>query len=218
MAQKIKKENRMVSITRENNGRKTIQFVGADSKRRSIRLGKASVRTAEAVKVKVEQLAAAAMTGHALDAETAHWLSNLDSVMSDKLSVVGLIPRRESATLQEFIDGYISKRTDVKGSTATVYGHTRRNLIEFFGSDKPLRDITLGDADEWRLFVIEQPLSENTVRRRCGIAKQYFTVALRKGLVSQNPFDDLKAAVQANVSRFYFVSHTEAEKVIEACF
>ncbi len=46
----------MASITRESNGRKTIQFVAGDGKRRSIRLGKTTVRNAEAVRVKVEDL------------------------------------------------------------------------------------------------------------------------------------------------------------------
>lgn len=37
----------------------------------------------------------------------------------------------------------------------------------------------------------EQNLSDNTVRRRCGIAKQFFKAAVRKGLSSKNPFADL---------------------------
>jgi len=65
----------------------------------------------------------------------------------------------------------------------------------------------------WRLlacFLIEEGLSENTVRRRSGIAKQFFTAAMRKGLVSQNTFSDLKSAIQSNTSRFYFISRSEA--------
>ena len=46
----------MASITREANGRRTVQFVGADGKRRSIRLGKVSQRSAEGVKVRIEAL------------------------------------------------------------------------------------------------------------------------------------------------------------------
>jgi len=37
----------MASITKQPNGRRTIQFVGPDRKRRSIRLGKVSQRYAE---------------------------------------------------------------------------------------------------------------------------------------------------------------------------
>ena len=46
----------MASITRESNGRKTIQFVATDGKRRSIRLGKATMKTAQEVATKVEHL------------------------------------------------------------------------------------------------------------------------------------------------------------------
>ena len=106
----------------------------------------------------------------------------------------------------------------MKGSTATVYGHTRRCLVEFFGAGKPLREIHTGDADRWRLWLInDQELADNTVRRRCGIAKQFFRVALRRKLVGENPFADLVAAVKANTSRFYFISREEAQKVLDAC-
>lgn len=207
----------MASISREKNGRRTIQFVAADGKRKSIRLGKLSQRQAEAVKVKVEQLASAAETGHAPDAETSRWVADLDAVLADKLARVGLVPEREARAIQAFIDGYIEKRRDVKPATLTVWGHTRRNLIEFFGPDRPLREVTPGEADEWRLYLVEQGLASNTVRRRCGIAKQFFTAAVRRKVIPENPFADLTAAVQANTSRYYFISRDEAQKVIDAC-
>jgi integrase len=117
----------------------------------------------------------------------------------------------------QFIDEYIAKRTDVKPNTATVYGHTRRNLIGFFGASKPLREITPGDADEWRISLMNQGLADNTVRRRCGVAKQFFNAAVRKGLIQRNPFADLTAGVRANPKRLYFVTRKEAEAVLDAC-
>lgn len=173
----------MASISRETNGRRIIQFVGADRKRRSIRLGKVSQRVAEAVKVRVEQLVSANITGHAVENETARWVATVDIALHDRLAAAGLVPKRASATLAGFIDGYIKTRSDVKTSTMLVYGHTRRNLIEHFGPNKLLRDITRGDADEWRLDLIGQKLADNTVRRRCGIAKQFFTAAVRRELI-----------------------------------
>jgi len=211
----------MASISKQKNGRRMIQFVGPDNKRQTIRLGKMPQRQADALKIKVEQLVAARISGYAANDETQLWLTRLDSAMLNKLAKVGLIPQHnqgQQATLQEFIDSYIAKRTDVKGATATVYGHTRRNLIEFFGVDMPLRDISPGDADEWRLYLIEQGLAEDTtVRRRCGIANQYFTAAARKKLIPDNPFSDLKSVVQANESRSYSVTQDETEKVLDAC-
>ena len=144
----------MASISREKNGRRTIQFVAADGKRKSIRLGKTSQRVAEAVKVKVEQLSAAVAAGHAPDNETARWVAGLNQALADKLSAVGLIPRREKATMGAFLDRYFSTRIDVKPATLTVWGHTRRNLLDFFGRDKALREITQGDAESWRLSLV----------------------------------------------------------------
>ncbi|WP_375154915.1 tyrosine-type recombinase/integrase [Stratiformator vulcanicus] len=99
-----------------------------------------------------------------------------------------------------------------------MWGHTRRNLIEYFGEGKNLRDITQGDAEEWRLYLLhDQKLASNTVRRRSGMAKQIFRAAIRRKLISDNPFSDLPAAVGGNAERQYFVSREEADRVLAAC-
>jgi integrase len=210
----------MASITREKNGRRTIQFVGADGKRRSIRLGKVSQRTAEAIKTRVELLNTARIAGHAVDGDTAGWVASLDAVLADKLAAVGLIPRRARATLGDFLASYIDKRqgTDVKPATVTVWGHVRRNLVDYFGPDKPLRDITPGDADDWRRWLgAEQGLGENTIRKRCQFAKMFLRAAVKHRLIGATPFAELKGKVQANPTRTYFVTREEARKVIDAC-
>ena len=99
-------------------------------------------------------------------------------------------------------------------------GGWTRNLKSKVAGRRPVNliDITPGDADEFCLYLLEQGLAEDsTVRRRCGIAKQNFTAAKRKGLVDSNPFADLKAAVRANASQFYFVTRCEASKVLDSC-
>ncbi len=68
----------MASISNDPNGRRRILFVGADAKRKPIRLGKVSQRHAESVKVKVEDLVSASITGHAPADETTRWLGKLD--------------------------------------------------------------------------------------------------------------------------------------------
>jgi integrase len=176
------------------------------------------MRQAQAIKVKIEQLALAStgVTG-VVDDETAKWLGGLGESIYDKLAAVGLVAERMTVRLGPFADGYIRERHDVKSGTATFYGHTRRNLVEFFGAEKPLREITAGDADQWRLYLLGLGLAENTVRRRCGMAKQLFRVAVRRGLVSSNPFEDLKASVQGNPARLYFITRKEAAQVLAAC-
>lgn len=208
----------MASVISDPNGRKRIQFVAGDGSRRTIRLGKATMRQAEGVKVKIEQLvlAATGVTG-VVDDETANWLTGLDDSMYDKLAGVGLVGRRESVKLRAFLDAYIAERHDVKPGTAIVYRQVTGNLTAFFGDNKPLREITPGEADQWRLYLVGLKLADNTVRRRCGVAKQFFRVAVRRKLVSFNPFEDLKAAVQGNPQRFYFITRAEAQKILDAC-
>src|SRR3990172_4206040 len=105
----------MASIARDKNGNRRILFVAPNGKRPTIRLGKVSQRTAEGIKFRVEQLLAAKLTGHAVEADTAQWLDNLEPAMADKLARVGLIPKKDrkgGVTLGAFLDEYISSRTD----------------------------------------------------------------------------------------------------------
>ena len=208
----------MASVVSDPRGRKRIQFVAGDGSRKTVRVGRATVRQAESIKGKIEQLALAAtgITG-VIDDETASWLTGLDNTMYDKLAAVGLVGRRESTRLRAFLEAYVKERCDVKGGTVIVYRQVGSNLTDFFGDDRPLRQITPGEADQWRLYLVGLGLADNTVRRRCGVAKQFFRAAMRRKLVSSNPFEDLKAAVQGNPQRFYFITQAEAQKVLDAC-
>jgi integrase len=206
----------MSSIASDPNGRKRIQFLGLDGSRKTIRLGKASMKQAEAFKVKVDQLLSSKITG-ILDDETARWIAGLTDRVCDKLASVGLVPHRQSMSLGPFLDAYVQDRRDTKPATRVNYGHTVRNLKEFFGEAKAIREIHEGDAEQWRLNLVGQGLSDNTVRKRCGNAKQFFRSAVKRKLISANPFAELKSAVQANKKRDYSVTREETKKVLAAC-
>ena len=208
----------MASISKLANGRRAIQFVGPDRKRRTVRLGKMSQRNAESVKVRVERLAASASTGHPVDDDTARWVSALDEVMHKRLAKVGLVPDRTSSLLLCFVDEYIAKRGDVKTSTATVWRRARNHIEKFFGPDQHIRDVTVGQAKDFRRHLLKQ-LAEDTVRRTCGITKQFFEDALDRGLISRNPFKhrDIPTATGAgDKSREFFVSTELTEKVLNS--
>lgn len=207
----------MASITREANGRRTIQFIGTDGKRRSIRLGKVSQRHAEAAKVRIEHLVAAKATGHAIDAETARWLATIDMQLADRLASVGLIPERTDSLLLPFVDAYIASRTDLKFRTIFLCKQARGYLADFFGDRKAVHEITPGDADSFRLHLLGRGLTENTVRRVCGRAKQFMNVAVRRKLIQDNPFADVKCAVRATPEKFYFISREDAARILDAC-
>ena len=211
----------MASIGLDSGGRRRILFMAPDGKRKTLRLGKASQRIAEAFKTKIESLVSAAITNSPLDDEVARWLASRDSRMLDKLARVGLIAPPHSnnghATLGDYIDQYIATRSDVKKGTRINLRQARNKLVEYFGADKRLADITAGDADEFRLDLMSR-LAENTARRFCGRAKQFFRAAVRKKFIKENPFGDMKGCgVKENRSRFYFISRQESQKVLEHC-
>lgn len=209
----------MASIARDPNGRKRILFVAEDGNRKAIRLGKTSIKQAEAFKLKLESLIAARYTG-SMDAETACWIADMRDDIYKKLVKAGLLTAREATvntTLGAFLDGYLKSRTDLKPNSHLVYGHTRRTLIEFFGPDKPLRQINSQDARAWRSYLTEQGLSEATVNKRASNAKVFFNVAVKRKLVASNPFKELDSKSIANKSRQYFVERKDAEKVLDAC-
>ena len=208
----------MASISKQPNGRRTVQFVAANGKRKSIRLGKVSQNDALTIKLKVEKLVAAKITGHSYDDETARWVKGLEEGLATKLSKAGLIEPPDASTLQAFIDSYIQSRSDVKQATKHTYNHGRRTLLAFFGANKLIRDITEGDAEDFRRYLLNQELAENSVRLRCRVAKQFFRSAVKRRLISSNPFESLTGLVSSsNQSRQYFITRAEAEKVINAC-
>lgn len=119
----------MASLSKDKSGNRTIQFVAGDRKRRSIRLGKIPQKDANNIKTKVEALDAAAILQTSWDAETAAWVGKAPTVIYDKLANVGLVPKKaapERSTLGAFMTAYIKGRSDVKGGTSAVYGHTQR--------------------------------------------------------------------------------------------
>ncbi len=213
----------MASISTDANGNRRILFKAADGKRKILYLGGVSMKTARTIKAHVEELAGAAMAGNAPDPDTSAWVGTRDCVLYDKLAAVALVapraPKPESrpVMLAEFLDQYIESRTDLKPRTRINLKQARGFLVKYFGADRPLTSITPGDTDDFRRDLMTQ-LSENTARRHCGRAKQFFRAAHRKRLTQENPFADMKACTsKANRDREYFITREEAGKVLEAC-
>lgn len=206
----------MASISREPNGRRTVQFTAADGRRKSIRLGKVSQRIADEIKVKVEHLNGAIVSNLPLDNETAQWVAKLGDDLAGKLAAAGLIPERVSMTLGAFLDDYITGRSDVKSGTRTNYSISRDRLLAFFKPVVNLRDVTEGDVDAWVVF-LRNAYAQATVSRTIKHARQFFKSAVRRRLVPSNPFADVKAGAQTNTTRAFFVTRETAARVLDSC-
>ena len=197
-------------------------------------LGPMSEATARGFRERVNALVDAIRADEPPDRSTAAWVGGLSDAHHAKLARVGLVVPRDSdeggpvPTLGRFLEEYIGKRIaknkdgkgEVKASTAIVYGHTRRCLVEKFGPTCPLDRITAGHCEDWRRWLAtDQGLADNTIRRRCGIAKQFFRAAVRYRYLTENPFADMAGClVRENRARDHHVTREEAAKVLEACW
>ena len=212
----------MASVTQDKKtGGWIIQFVGDDGKRPKIRLGKVNKRQAESAKRFTEDLISCKVAGTSPRGTTSEWLAGLPDIIRKRLELLGLIgPRnhRECPMLGDWLDSYIKSRSDVKAGTVTNFKQVMVNLIDFFGKDKLLSDITPGDAEDFRIYLkTDRGLSEGTIRRRCKRGRQFLAAACKKKILDENPFADMKCGNYSNPKRYYFVSIEDAQAVLDAC-
>jgi len=171
----------------------------------------------------VEELVSASVTGHAINRNTAVWLGEISDVLHNRLVKVGLIePGKKArvASLGAFTADYIeSRRVDTKPRTIINLTQTRKELVRYFGEDKPMAEITSGDAIAFRLAMLGRKLADNTVRRHLGRCRQFYKAAIDKELVQKNPFvhKQIKVAVRGNPDRRYFICGQAIERVLAAC-
>jgi len=194
-------------------------FADGDRKRRTIRLGRVPVKTAESFRLRVESLLAAQTAGVPVAQDDARWLAELTATMHDRLVRVGLAEPRADAvrvTLGELLEDYFGT-LEVKPGTRTTYEQTRRTLEEYFGADHPLDSIDARDADHWRAGMVDAGLAPATIAKRVKTARMIFARGVRWGMLASNPFADMKAGSMSNRARLVFVPAVDVERVLAVC-
>ncbi|EMI17381.1 phage integrase family protein [Rhodopirellula maiorica SM1] len=210
-----------------------LQFRDVEKRNRTIWLGNVPEWNAQQVKQHVEHLLDRVKKGQPPEMVTADWLGTLDKDFRNKLAKCGLCETVEKRvarvlTMAAWLDEYFAERTDIKPGTLKTYEKTRDNLVTHFGRRRLLRDITPTDAKKWRTWLKSHgnrrdkkqgrtSMAEDTVRRRTGMAKQFFDEAVERGIIESNPFDKLPTTTGGNSARQFFVTHQAIEKCIEQC-
>jgi len=222
---KHEEEKPMAHIAIEKNGRASIQLRHPDGKRHTLRLGKVSKRLAEGVLFRVKEILASLRTGQAVNADTAAWLATLTPQLYDRFVRVGLAtPRmvevveepKPSIGLDAFLDGYIKGRAKLRPNTVRNLQQSRRMLVEHFGKSRAVQGITAGDADGFKEAMLAK-YSKVTVAREVIRARQFFKAAVRRGVITTNPFTDVRGGSQENAARNFFVTREMSQAVLAAC-
>jgi integrase len=207
----------VASVIQDPKGLKRIQWCIGDGQRKTLRLGAVTMRQADAVRVRIEQVLASKSTG-VLDCEATRWLESLDDTMYGKLVRLGLVPPREatSASLGALMTAYF-ETLNVKPGTRRTYEQTRASLESHFGATTALLAITPLACDQWKQSMLKSGLAPATVGKRVKTARQILKQAVRWKWLGENPMADLKGGGTLNRSRMFFVTRPMIEQVLDAC-
>ncbi len=204
----------MASVIDDPAGRRRVQFVAPDGKRKGLRLGKVDRKTADALCRHVEVLLACRMTGQPVPRETASWLGAVSVAMRARLAAVGLVDAPKTLLLTDFLREHILSRKDVKPATLVVWAQPCRNLESFFPAGCTLRSVTAGNADQFKQWISTEPLAATTIGKRLKLIQSFFNCAKRHKFIEENPFAGLKIPVGDPKGRQAFVTRETIGRVL----
>ena len=210
----------MASVGKDSKGYR-VRFVMPDGTTKAIRLTGLNKAKAESVGRHIDELCSARGSNGTIDRATSLWLANIGQALHDKLSNAGLITKRSSARLKEFMAEFVSDAKTTDGRPAAEYTlrkwkQAEKALNEFF-KNRNLREISHDDAVKFRRWMETGNLSENAMRTHIAVAKMWFNEAKRRKLVDENPFQYQKASLVLNRSRDFYLSRPNAMKIMDAC-
>lgn len=207
----------MASVTSRPNGSRFITFRDGSGTARHITLGKVAKRYADAFKVRVEDLVAAALHGHSPQNDTCIWLASLEDRLYEKLVAVRLVPKRQNDSIGSLMNTYIAEREgELKPESIRKLRQTEAKLLGYFDEDRPVRQITVEEAVLWRRSLKDLGLSGAAIKTHSGNAKTMLAEAKRRKAIDANPFETLRSGSTPSKYTRY-ITPDEIERVIDAC-
>ena len=207
----------MASITKQPNGRRIVQVVCPDGKRRSLRLGKVSTKIAEGVKTHIEHLVSANATGQSVDLHTSRWLADISDDLHEKIVKLGMAKPRASVerrTISQVIKEHGEKRVDVKPATRDTWKQSHSSFVSFVGANRFIDEISAADADDWEQSLISSGLSRGTVRKRVRVVKALMNWAIKREYLDRSPLIGLSSTSHAGAEKPH-ITREDAFKVLE---
>ncbi len=202
-------------------GEYQVQYTGLDGKRKSIWLGKVDADFADEFRLRIDRLLKSAKASRPPDATSQAWLDSLEPKFRKKLHAKGLLVDSPVATISQLCD-YAILHADAGVNGIKKYHDCKANLLAYFG-DRGIYQVTPGDADEFAKWLPKQgrrpkpgPLAAATVKGRIDQAKLFFSVAVKKRWLSENPFADVKVRASAPNDRMAYVERDVVDKVMNA--
>lgn len=209
----------MSSITKLPNGRRAIHYYANDGVRRTLRVGKVSLKDAERVRQHLDELLAAQFVARAPHADTSAWLATVPDKLHKRLEKAGLAKtRRATATaLATALDAMIATRVDWKPTQRRAMTTAKRHLVAFYGADRDVKSISLADANGYRHHLVARKYAPPTVSKQIKCARSFFRYMVDASLIHENPFTRVKTGSQDNPARSFFVEADVADRLLAVC-
>lgn len=212
----------MASLTKRKSGSWFIRWA-TPAGEKTLSIGNLPRRSAESVLTHVHHLLAAVETRSSVPPATMAWCDSIGDDLHRRLAGAGLVPSRERITILAALDAFCERRTDVKASTQTVYQRTRNHVAAYFGESKELAEVTEGDAVDFRAWMLRPKVAGGAGLRRATTGKHVAICALlwkdaiRRRLVTTNPWQGVPTTVGASIERMVYVDRSTMARVLDAC-
>ena len=207
----------VASVSRDPSGKFRIQFVDASGARQTLRLPTGDRKAAESIARHVDALLGAKLASQPIPRETAAWLGSIGDVLRDRLVRVGLIEAGPGIPrLGDYLKDWVeTRRSSYKPASLLAWGQVVARLLEHFGSDCPLSEITHARAEGFRQAMIAAGLRPTTIHKRLQHARLIFAHAVRLGLLASNPFEHVRHRAGDVSERRAYVPAADVLRVID---
>lgn len=211
----------MSSRSTRPNGHQWI-FFKYGGKRHTVRLGKITVKNAEAFRRELDCLLECKQLGLELEPKTRAWVLSLDERPHATLKQAGLLDSRAARTISDLVIAYQDhmKRIGSKPSTLANNRSICKHLVEYFGKAHLIGSIQREDAERFREWLGsgkgpgKNRLAKTTVSRRSRHARSIFAYAFNEQWIQTNPFGWMKNWNEVDSTRNHYFTSEDIEAII----
>ena len=219
----------MASLDRKNGS--FIVLISLNGKQKKIYTGLKDRREADRLAEKIQRLADSKRNEMNLtESGLAEWVKKLESGNSkvyEKLVSLGLLEQKARPVTVADICRHYVKRSEKKAErTQKHYDSTAKRIMEYFGPNKPVAEITTDDAysfEEWfRTAPLNtrskpaRPYDFTTANRELKNVKSVFLYAHKLGVIRFNPFAVIRIEKDGNSDNKTYVPAETVLEVIQA--
>jgi site-specific recombinase XerD len=154
--------------------------------------------------------------GDTVPLEILQKMFNLPKRIRLSIERLGLMNRVLDLTLDEFFNRFAKTKAELKPKTQKFYKDWFKRFYDYFGKEILVSTISSDVAKKFA-DCCEDNLAPCTVYRGMVACRTMFKLAVKLGIVTENPFSEIKLGERVNTSRQYYVSRETIENVLKFC-